>query len=96
MPNSLRRHLIRLAHEDENLRPHLLPLLKNADADAKWGADKIEKCVRELEDVVLTFTRRHGTLEGGDALADSSRDAAETVDLIRKLSEMPAKLRRIR
>lgn len=101
MSDTLRSRLTRLAFDNPDLRPELVPLLKSARGDHEdlmWAAKEIDKAADKLADVVLILDSRgsSGNYEADESLADAYREVAQTVELISKLSEMPAKLRRLR
>ena len=102
MSDTLRSRLTRLAYDNPDLRPELVPLLKSARGnheDLMWAAKEIEKATDKLGDVVLILDSRGssgGDYEADEALSDVHREVAQTVDLIGRLSEMPDKLRRLR
>jgi len=97
MSDNLSQRLIRLAQEHPELRSELRPLLARAVAtDIRWAAREIDKCMDKLEPVVDAMTTRGygGLHEGGTSMADDYRSVAEAVNLIRKLSALPAKMRK--
>ena len=98
MSDSLRKRMIRAAHENPELRPHLLPLIVAKTTDTSWAATEIDQAVDRLKDVVDVLTHRGpgDDYEANTSLADDHREVAEIVELIRKLSTAPAKLRRLR
>lgn len=98
MSDTLRSRMIRAAYDNPELRTALLPLINRSTSDLRWATAEIEKCVDQLEDVVDVLTARGpgAEFEANTSLADDHREVAEAVELLRKLSTVPAKLRRIR
>jgi len=101
MVNTLRSRIRKAAIQNPELRPSLVPLLKQgrgSQDELGWAASEIEGALARLRDVVTVLEMRGGGQdpEANTSLADDHREAAEAADLIVKLSKLPAKLRRIR
>jgi len=78
---SLRRKVIRLAHQNPEIRPALLRALVASDrSDLVWAIKELSDPFGMLEDVVDVLDRR----DGGPSLADSHSEIARAVRDIRR------------
>ena len=89
--SDLRDKLIKLAHENPELRKHLLPLVKEASSSLsslRRDREDLEGYLDEMEALVSIWTHRgsSGDYEADASLADTYGDVQKAVTLIRKAS----------
>lgn len=82
--NSLRSRLIRLASTRPDLRPHLLPLLREAASETDWKARALEtvaRTVKELGDRSDPVVWFEGKLEGSYRSPAVAREGASLASI---------------
>ena len=74
MDNSLRHRIIRLAHENPELRPHLLPLVREATQEKEAASAQAISAARQVLELVREGMQAAHGLGGDEALRSTLAD----------------------